>query len=246
MNLQRSNLILTGWLSVAAALLLLLPKSAYAGPENYRFGPASRDGIGKFYLGREISHVMGHLGAGWLERPTREREEHTGQLIRNLPLRSGDTVADLGAGTGYFSFPIAARIGDGTVLAVDIQPEMLAIVEARAAREGVSNIRTLLATERDPMIPPGSADLVLLVDAYHEFSHPREVMDGVMTGLRPGGLVVLVEYRGEDASVPIKPLHKMTERQARLELEHIGFEFVSNESYLPRQHVLMFRKPEGL
>ena len=226
-------------------VLLALQAGGDATPDHYRYGPASRDGIGKFYQGREISHVMGHLGAGWLERPTREREERTGLLIRNLPLRDGDTAVDLGAGTGYFSFPIAARVGDGAVLAIDIQPEMLAIIEARAAREGVTNIKTLLGTAQDPQIPPGSADLVLLVDAYHEFSHPREVMQGVMAGLKPGGLVALVEYRGEDDSVPIKPLHKMTERQARRELEPIGFEFVGNETYLPRQHVLMFRKPGG-
>ncbi len=245
MNSRGHIVTLVGLLCLLGTALLPLGAGADAGAEHYRFGPASRDGIGKFYLGREISHVMGHLGAGWLERPAREREEHTGQLIRNLPLHSGDTVVDLGAGTGYFSFPIAARVGDGTVLAVDIQPEMLSIIEARAALEGVANIKTLRGTEQDPKIPPDSADLVLLVDAYHEFSHPREVMEGVMAGLKPGGLVALVEYRGEDNSVPIKPLHKMTEDQARRELETIGFEFVVNESYLPRQHVLMFRKPKG-
>ncbi len=210
----------------------------------YEFGQASRDGIGKFYMGREISHVMGHLGAGWLERPTRVREERTDLLLNNLPLAPGDVVADIGAGTGYFTLPIAKRVlPDGRALAVDIQQEMLSIVERRMASEGIENIDRILATETDPRLPPGTVDLVLLVDAYHEFSHPREVMQGVFTGLKPGGKVVLIEYRAEDPRVPIKRLHKMSEQQAIAELEAIGFLWERTEDFLPQQHFMVFAKP---
>lgn len=217
-----------------------------AGDAAYTTGPASRDGIGKFYFGREISQVMGHLGAGWLERPSREREERTDLLIERLPLGPGDTAADLGAGTGYFSLPMAERVGpEGRVLAVDIQPEMLQIINERLEREGIANVDTLLATESDPRLPPDSVDMLLMVDAYHEFSYPHEVMLGVVRGLKPGGRVVLIEYRGEDPRVPIKRLHKMTQAQAITEMQAVGLEWVETLDVLPQQHFMVFRKPAG-
>jgi SAM-dependent methyltransferase len=227
--------------------LILAPAQIQADLGNnesyYELGEASRDGIGKFYMGREISHVMGHLGAGWLERPDREREERTDLLLQNLALKATDHVADLGAGTGYFSFPIAQQVGTGKVLAVDIEPEMLRLVEQRKLVDGVHNIDTVLANERSPNIPNASVDVVLLVDAYHEFSYPREVMAGVVKGLKPGGRVVLVEYRGEDRSVPIKLLHKMTQRQAIKEMSAVGLQWLRTDDYLPQQHVMVFTKP---
>mgnify|MGYP006133173037 FL=1 len=227
--------------------LILAPAQIQADLGNnesyYELGEASRDGIGKFYMGREISHVMGHLGAGWLERPDREREERTDLLLQNLALKATDHVADLGAGTGYFSFPIAQQVGTGKVLAVDIEPEMLRLVEQRKLVDGVHNIDTVLANERSPNIPNASVDVVLLVDAYHEFSYPREVMAGVVKGLKPGGRVVLVEYRGEDRSVPIKLLHKMTQRQAIKEMSAVGLRWLRTDDYLPQQHVMVFTKP---
>jgi SAM-dependent methyltransferase len=227
--------------------LILAPAQIQADLGNnesyYELGEASRDGIGKFYMGREISHVMGHLGAGWLERPDREREERTDLLLQNLALKATDHVADLGAGTGYFSFPIAQQVGTGKVLAVDIEPEMLRLVEQRKLVDGVDNIDTVLANERSPNIPNASVDVVLLVDAYHEFSYPREVMAGVVKGLKPGGRVVLVEYRGEDSSVPIKLLHKMTQRQAIKEMSAVGLQWLRTDDYLPQQHVMVFTKP---
>jgi SAM-dependent methyltransferase len=211
---------------------------------HYRYGPASRDGIGKSYMGREISHVMGHLGAGWLERASRENEERTDLLLDQLPLAPGNTAVDLGAGTGYFTLPMARKVGStGTVLAVDIQQEMLDIVTARIAEEGLENVRTVLASARDPMLPPDVADLVLLVDAYHEFSYPREVMTAVFDALRSGGKVILIEYRGEDPRVPIKRLHKMTARQAILEMQAVGLQWVETLDFLPQQHFLVFQKP---
>lgn len=208
----------------------------------YTLTEASPDGIGKLYMGREISFVMGHPGAGWLERSTREAEERTDLLLDNLPLEPDDVVADLGAGTGYFSLPIAARVPRGRVLAVDIQQEMLDIAASRTRSAGLRNVETVLATETDPGLPAGQVDLVLMVDAYHEFSHPREVMTGVVRGLRNGGQVVLIEYRGEDPSVPILELHKMTEAQARKEMAAVGLEWVETRPVLPQQHFMIFRK----
>jgi SAM-dependent methyltransferase len=237
-------MIITIFITMA---LILAPAQIQADLGNnesyYQLGEASRDGIGKFYMGREISHVMGHLGAGWLERPNREREERTDLLLQNLALKATDHVADLGAGTGYFSFPIAQQVGTGKVLAVDIEPEMLRLVEQRKLVDGVDNIDTVLASERSPNIPNASVDVVLLVDAYHEFSYPREVMAGVVKGLKPGGRVVLVEYRGEDRSVPIKLLHKMTQRQAIKEMSAVGLQWLRTDDYLPQQHVMVFTKP---
>ncbi len=210
---------------------------------HYRFGAASRDGIGKFYMGREISHVMGHRGAGWLERPTREREERTDLLVDNLPLTANSIVADIGAGTGYFSFRIAERVPGGEVLAVDIQQEMLDIIESRIAGGAPGNVKTILGTERDPRLPEAAVDLVLLVDAYHEFSYPHEMSRAIAKALRPGGYLVLIEYRGEDPAVAIKPLHKMTAAQAIAEMQAIGLEWERTEDFLPQQHFLVFRRP---
>jgi FkbM family methyltransferase len=215
-----------------------------AGPAPvYSTRPASRDGIGKVYMGREISFVMGHQGADWLERPSRQQEERTDLLLENLPLRPDSVVADIGAGTGYFSLAIARRVPEGRVLAVDIQPEMLTIIKSRMATEKIANVVTVLAGETDPHLPAGQVDLALLVDAYHEFSHPREVMLGIVAGLRPGGLVALVEYRAEDPEVPILTLHKMSEAQARLEMSAVGLEWVETRNALPQQHLMIFRKP---
>lgn len=218
---------------------------AGASADVYTYRPAARDGIGKVYQGREISFVMGHLGAGWLERPDREREERTDLLLQNLPLEADDVVADIGAGTGFFSLPIAGRVPEGRVLAVDIQPEMLAIVASRAKSGGIANVEPVQATETDPRLPPGTVDLVLMVDAYHEFSYPYEVMQGIVRGLKPGGRVVLIEYRAEDPAVPILTLHKMSETQARKEMKAVGLEWVETRDFLPQQHYMVFRKPAG-
>jgi ubiquinone/menaquinone biosynthesis C-methylase UbiE len=186
---------------------------------------------------------MGHLGAGWLERPSREREERTDLLIQNMGLKDTDSVVDLGAGTGYFSFPIAQQLSAGKVLAIDIEPEMLKRIEQRKTVSGIQNIETVLASKTNPNIPADSVDVVLLVDAYHEFSHPREVMAAVSRGLKPGGRVILVEYRGEDRKVPIKRLHKMTQQQAKKELNAVGLRWQRTDQYLPQQHVMVFTKP---
>ena len=210
---------------------------------HYTTGPPNRDGIGKIYMGREISQVMGHLGAGWLERPERERQERTDLLIAGLSLSEDFVVADIGAGTGYFTFPVAARVPQGKVFAVDIQPEMLALMEQRKAREKVDNVETVLGEADDPKLPDSDIDLAFIVDAYHEFSFPREMGERLKASLKPGGQLVLVEYRAEDPSVPIKRLHKMSEVQVKQEMAAIGLDWVRTESYLPQQHVLIFQKP---
>ena len=210
---------------------------------HYTTGLPSRDGIGKFYMGREISHVMGHLGAGWLERPERERQERTDLLIAGLNLSDDFVVADIGAGTGYFTFPVAQRVPRGKVFSVDIQPEMLARVERRKALENVANVETVLGEEDDPKLPAKEIDLAFIVDAYHEFSFPREMGERLKESLKPGGRLVLVEYRAEDRRVPIKRLHKMSELQVKQEMAAIGLDWIRTESYLPQQHVLIFQKP---
>ena len=210
---------------------------------HYTTGLPTRDGIGKFYMGREISHVMGHLGAGWLERPERERQERTDLLIAGLTLSEDFVVADIGAGTGYFTFPVAQRVPRGKVFSVDIQPEMLARIAQRKALENVANVEAVLGEADDPKLPDNEIDLAFIVDAYHEFSFPREMGERLKASLKPGGRLVLVEYRAEDLRVPIKRLHKMSEVQVKQEMAAIGLDWVRTESYLPQQHVLIFQKP---
>lgn len=229
------------------AALLIAAFSSFLGAQQtdyYEYKTVSRDGTGKHYMGREISHVMGHQGASWLERPQRDREQKTSRLVRNLPLQPDDTVADIGAGTGYFSFRVAERVPQGKVVAVDIQQEMLDIIDTRKSQGSPQNVETILGTERDPRLTPASIDLILLVDAYHEFSWPREMGEAMVRALKPGGRLVLVEYRGEDPSIPIKRLHKMTEKQARMEMQAIGLEWESTGEFLPQQHFMIFRRPD--
>ena len=203
----------------------------------------TRDGIGKVYMGREIARVMGHLAADWLERGEREAEEKPTALLDNLGLKSDDTVADIGAGTGYFTFRLAERVPHGKVLATDIQPEMLAFLEAGERERGLVNVEAILGKVDDPNLPKSAVDLVLMVDSYHEFDYPREMMQGIVRALKPGGRVALVEYRGEDPAVNIKPLHKMTEAQAVREMSAVGLEHVETLNVLPTQHLMIFRKP---
>lgn len=210
----------------------------------YAYGPADPDGIGKFHMGREISKVMGHLGAEWLERDSREAEERTDLLLDFLEGLGGEVLADIGAGTGYFALPWVERLSGARVLAVDIQPEMLEILMEAASARGLADVvEPVLGAIDDPMLPDASVDVVLIVDAYHEFSHPREMMDGIVRGLRPGGRLVLVEYRSEDPFSPIIPLHTMSEAQAVLEMTAAGLVWTATHDFLPMQHVMVFEKP---
>jgi len=210
--------------------------------------PHNPDGIGKFYMGREIAQVMGHESAAWLERPERVPEEQPDQLVSLLGLRRGETVADIGAGTGYFSRRLAQAVGPtGRVLAEDVQPEMITLLTNLSVRLGLTNIIPVQGTATDPRLPAATVDLALMVDVYHEFDLPYEMIQAICLALKPGGRLVLVEYRGEDPRVPIKPLHKMTEVQVKKEMSVLPLVWVQTIERLPRQHIIVFRRrPAGL
>ncbi|QDK82035.1 class I SAM-dependent methyltransferase [Spirosoma sp. KCTC 42546] len=208
----------------------------------YNLRKPSRDGTGKIYQGREIAQVMGHLGASWLERPEREQEERTDLLLKALQLKPTDVVADIGAGTGYFTFLMAPKLSKGKVLAVDIQPEMITYLTEGKAKHKVSNVEPVLGTESNPKLMASSIDIAILIDAYHEFSYPREMMEHITSALKPGGRVVLVEYRAEDPSVPIKELHKLSVAQATKEMKAAGLKLLKNDDRLPQQHIMFFGK----
>jgi len=201
------------------------------------------DGIGKFYMGREIAHVMGYQGAEWLERPERVEEERPDQVVEQMKLKPTDVVADVGAGTGYFSFRISRVVPQGKVFAVDLQPEMLAIIEKRKKQLKADNVVALRSAETDVKLPENSIDVALMVDVYHEFSFPREMMLSLVKALKPGGRVVQIEYRGEDPDVPIKRLHKMTVAQARKEMAAVGLSWKETKGFLPQQHFIVYEKP---
>ena len=201
------------------------------------------DGIGKFYFGREISRVMGHRGANWLERPERELEERPDILIKSLNIKPQDVVADIGVGTGYVAWRMARKLSSGgLVYGVDIQQNMLDLFIKNMKDRGFSNVRAVLGTITDPKLPPNSIDLVIMVDVYHEFSHPYEMMQGICRALKVGGRVAFVEYRAEDPRVPIKRLHKMTELQVLKEATPHPLEWVETIDALPRQHLIVFKK----
>jgi SAM-dependent methyltransferase len=204
------------------------------------------EGIGKFYLGREIAQVMGHQAAGWLERPEREKEEQPAKLLNALKLKKDHVIADVGAGSGYFTFRIAKRLGPkGKVLAVDIQPEMLDIIRKRMKESAITNVEPIRGEEADPKLPANSVDLILLVDVYHEFAYPYEMTEAMVKALRPGGRLVFVEYRLEDPKVWIKLVHKMTERQVRREMEPHPLRWVETLDILPTQHIIIFEKKDA-
>lgn len=209
----------------------------------YESGPRTRDGIGKYYQGREIAQVMGHQGIPWLERDNREDEEAPSKAISLIELEPGQAIADIGAGSGYYSFRIAQRFPESKVVAVDIQPEMLDFIKRRSRELNVSNVEIQLGSIESVKLPAESIDAALFVDAYHEFSHPYEMMSSIYSALRPGGVVYLLEYRAEDPKVPIKPLHKMTQAQAKKEMRFVGFEWVETKNDLPWQHFMIFAKP---
>jgi SAM-dependent methyltransferase len=209
----------------------------------YEARAASPDGIGKVWMGREISKVMGHPGIGWLERTDREKEEAPSKAIALLELAPDAVLADIGAGSGYYSFRIARKLPQGKVVAVDIQPEMLDFLKAESVKLGVTNVQPHLGAIDDVKLPPASIDAALMVDAYHEFDHPVEMLASLRSALKPKGRIYLLEYRAEDDNVPIKPHHKMTEAQARKEFEAAGFRFVVNKPDLPWQHLMIFEKP---
>jgi len=209
---------------------------------DYIFKNGDPNGIGKWYMDREIAHVMGFQGIGWLERPEREKEENTSTLLRNMDIDINDTVADIGAGSGYHVFKMAPMAAKGHIYAVDIQDEMLEAIQAKKKTENVQNVITIKGSSKSVNLLEGSIDKILMVDVYHELEHPIEMMASIKRALRPDGKFFLIEYRGEDDSVPIKELHKMTEAQAIKEMEATGMRLEANIDNLPWQHCMIFVK----
>ena len=198
------------------------------------------------HMGREIAQTMHYTGAPWLVRESRQREEDCRMLVEALAIKPGQVLCDMGCGNGFYTLELARRVGPrGLVYAVDVQPEMLHMLAERLAREGIRNVRPVLGTPIDPRLPRGSLDLVLCVDVYHEFSHPEAMLGRIRDSLKPDGLLVLAEFRGEDPAVPIKPLHKMTKAQVRAELEPAGYAIEHQFDRLPWQHLLFFRAAGG-
>jgi precorrin-6B methylase 2 len=216
-------------------------KSASAS-EIYTFKKGSSNGIGKWFMGREIAYVMGYQGMAWLNRPDREKEENVSLLIDNMDIQSDDVIADIGAGSGYHVFKMAPMANQGTIYAVDIQPEMLAEMKRIKKIKNAKNVEIILGGEKSPNLPANKIDKILMVDVYHEFNFPFEMLQSIKTALKENGKIYLIEYRGEDQSIPIKTIHKMTENQAVKELEFAGFQLVENIENLPWQHCMIFKK----
>jgi ubiquinone/menaquinone biosynthesis C-methylase UbiE len=208
--------------------------------------PRPKEQARKSYLGRVLAQPMSHLGAPWLIRPERDDEERASESFKQLNLTNGMVVCDLGCGNGYWTLPMARDVApDGRVLAVDIQREMLQKLRERSARIELNNIEPILGTVSDPRLPAGVLDLVLMVDVYHEFSHPESMLWSIRRSLKPEGVVALLEYREEDPNVPIKPLHKMSKDQIVKEYETNGFKLVREYNKLPWQHLMFFARDDS-
>ena len=210
----------------------------------YTYKRGDYNGIGKWYMGRDVAYVMGFQGINWLERSEREIEEDVSTLIKNMEIKTDDTIADIGAGSGYHVFRMAPLAENGLVYAVDIQPEMLEAIELKKRSKRVSNVETVLGSEKSINLPKNSLDKILLVDVYHEFSYPAEMVGSIKNALKSNGQLFLIEYRGEDSSVPIKKIHKMTVKQSIKEMEAAGFRLKENIDNLPWQHCMIFEKKQ--
>jgi protein-L-isoaspartate O-methyltransferase len=226
-------------LFISIAIVSLLKGN---GQERYTIKGGDPNGINKWYMGRQIAHVMSHWGIDWLERPERQFEENSALLLKNLNLKPGMQVADIGAGSGYYTSLISKRIGNGKVYAVDVEPQMILFLNERIKEEKLTNVVTVLGSETSVRLPASSLDMMLLVDVYHEFSFPYEMGQSMYNALKPEGRLVLVEFRSEDESVPIKTIHKMSVAQSVKELKAVGFRLEKNISNLPWQHCMVFVK----
>lgn len=231
------------WLPATAAETGALPQSRPPEPRYTVRQDHDPNGTGKFYMGREIALVMGHQAADWLERPSREAEEKTSRLLPLLKLKPGDQVADIGAGTGYLTRRMAGLVSPGgRIFAVDIQPEMLVLLTNKLTRAGITNVVPVLGEITDPKLAPESLDFIIMVDVYHEFSHPYEMTAAMCRALKKGGRLAFVEFRKEDPLVPIKEVHKMSEAQVRTEMAAHPLEWMETSRELPSQHLIVFKK----
>lgn len=217
-------------------------KKSLSNSKLYTYKRGNPNGIGKWFMGREIAHVMGYQGMVWLNRPDREKEENVSSLIENIDIKPNEVIADIGAGSGYHVFKMAPLAKNGLVYAVDIQPEMLAEIKRQKKTKSLDNIELILGSEKSPNLPENKINKILMVDVYHEFSFPYEMLESMKTALKKDGKIYLIEYRGEDTSIPIKTIHKMTEKQAVKEFEFAGFKLINNIDDLPWQHCMVFEK----
>ena len=233
MHSKKTSVLLILFLTISLCTL---------GQDRYKIRAGDPNGINKWYMGRQIAHVMSHFGIDWLERAEREMEENTSLLLKNVAVKPGMVVADIGAGSGYHSALLSKMVGTGKVFAVDVEPEMIAYLNARIKQEKLSRIVPVLSTEQKVSLPENTIDMMLLVDVYHEFSFPYEMALSMRAALKPGGKLVLVEFRAEDLTVPIKTIHKMSEAQAIKEFKAAGFAFDRNIDNLPWQHCMVFSK----
>lgn len=208
----------------------------------YSFANRSSDGIGKYYLGREISFIMGAEGAEWLERNNREQEENTKLAIEKMQLTPQSVVADIGAGTGYYTFAIATKIPQGKIFAVEIQDEMIKYLNDKKISKGIKNVEVIKGTDQSPNLPEKSFDLAIMVDVYHELEFPHEMLQAIKRSLKTDGKILLLEFKAEDPSIAIKPHHKMTVNQANKEMVANGFRLVYDGEFLPIQHFLLYQK----
>lgn len=208
----------------------------------YTYKDPDRDGTGKVYMGREISKIMNFMGMSWLERSTRSQEENTELAIKNLPITKNSVVADIGAGSGYYTFRIANRVPEGLVYAVEIQDSAIDYLKKRSEELGFDNVITVKGSEQSPELPENTIDLAIMVDVYHELLYPHEVLQAIKKSLKPDGKLLLIEYRAEDPAVFIKPLHKMSVEQVNKELKANGFKMVKNGQFMNIQHFLVFQK----
>ncbi len=248
MKVSRPAIVIWSILGLAVLALLADEPAKKADPKHpgYEFREKhDPDGIGKFYMGREIAQVMGHQAAEWLERPEREKEEQPTKLIESLKVKPGEVIADIGAGSGYYAFRLSKLVGaKGKILAVDIQPEMLAIIRKKMKEQNVTNIEPIQGTITDPKLPANAVDTILMVDVYHEFDHPFEMTQAMVQALKPGGRMIFVEFRMEDPDVPIKLVHKMTQKQVIKEMEPHPLRWVKTLDVLPWQHIIIFEKKD--
>ena len=246
MTSNRSHRFLTFALLVVTALPCRAQTTNTSERVHYEFRQQhDPDGIGKFFMGREIAHVMGHQAADWLERPERAEEERPDLLLQALKIKAGDAVADIGAGTGFYTRRLAKLVGDkGTIYAVEIQQEMLDLLTNKMAELKIHNVKPVLGTTSDPKLPKASVDLILMVDVYHEFDFPYEMTESMCRALKPGGRMVFVEFRGEDPKVPIKPVHKMTVAQVRKEMSLQPLQWQETIESLPWQHIIIFTEAQ--
>jgi len=208
----------------------------------YIFAKRSSDGIGKYYLGREISFIMGAEGAAWLERNNRQQEENTKLAIEKMQLTPQSVVADIGAGTGYYTFAIARKIPHGKVFAVEIQNEMIKYLMDKKSSKGIKNVEVIKGTDQSPNLPENSIDLAIMVDVYHELEFPHEMLQAIKKSLNKDGKILLLEFKAEDDAIAIKPHHKMTIKQANKEMAANGFKLLYDGEFLPIQHFLLYNK----